>query len=96
MTFGMLAGVFGSMMSIMGASVKIIKIMETPPRINTEGGTKPTNIRGNAGINDVQFCYPTKPTAKVLRSVNFELPQGKVIALVGKSGCGKSSVIALL
>ena len=71
--------------------------MEYKPDVSCEGGTIPTQPpQGTVRLGDIDFSYPSKPNVEVLKSLSFEVPQNKVIALVGKSGCGKSSVIALL
>ncbi|MCC4798891.1 lipid ABC transporter permease/ATP-binding protein [Enterovibrio norvegicus] len=52
-------------------------------------------VKGNVTVNDVVFTYPTKDTP-ALKSVSFELPAGKTLALVGRSGSGKSTIANLL
>lgn len=47
-------------------------------------------------FKDVNFCYPTRPEVKVLKGVNMKVEPGQTVALVGQSGCGKSTVISLL
>ena len=42
------------------------------------------------------FAYESRPNVKVLNGFNLEVPAGKTVALVGSSGCGKSTAIALL
>lgn len=44
----------------------------------------------------MQFRYPNRVAIKVLKNLNLEIERGKTIALVGASGCGKSTVIQLL
>lgn len=51
---------------------------------------------GKANLQNVTFKYPTRPSIKVLKSLNLNIEKGKTIALVGASGCGKSTVIQLL
>ncbi|KFP46649.1 Multidrug resistance protein 1, partial [Cathartes aura] len=51
---------------------------------------------GNITFNDVAFNYPTRPEAKVLRGLNMNVEKGQTLALVGSSGCGKSTVVQLL
>ncbi|CAH8856701.1 unnamed protein product [Trichobilharzia szidati] len=45
---------------------------------------------------NVQFAYPNRPESDVLKQLSMNLPGGKVIALVGQSGAGKSTVVSLL
>ncbi len=44
----------------------------------------------------VNFAYPSRPSAPVLTGVNFTLKNGMTLALIGESGCGKSTVLQLL
>lgn len=52
-------------------------------------------VKGDIDIKDVTFTYPTKETP-ALRNVSFSLPAGKTLALVGRSGSGKSTIANLL
>ena len=47
-------------------------------------------------MKNVDFCYPKCPGAKVLKDLSFTLEPGKIVALVGSSGAGKSTCIELL
>ena len=47
-------------------------------------------------FHDVHFRYPNRPTVPVLRGLNLEVKPGQTVALVGASGCGKSTIMALL
>lgn len=47
-------------------------------------------------FHDVRFRYPNRPTVPVLRGLNLEVKPGQTVALVGASGCGKSTIMALL
>ena len=44
----------------------------------------------------MKFTYPTKKEVPVLRGINIEVKANQVVALVGHSGCGKSSIIQLV
>ncbi len=47
-------------------------------------------------LSDVHFAYPDAPQRLILKNVSFTIPKGKIIALVGASGAGKSSLVGLL
>lgn len=100
LNFAMLAGVLGNVYSMLGASDKIVDIMQTKPKINTKGGDKIENVevKGSIELKDLKFRYPSKPDVEVLKGVTIEVANDKkrVIALCGTSGCGKSSIIAMI
>ncbi|KAL6743950.1 hypothetical protein Aduo_016931 [Ancylostoma duodenale] len=58
-------------------------------------GAKPV-IEGSVRVEKVNFCYPSRPGVKVARNLNLIAQSGQTIALVGASGCGKSTVVQLL
>jgi ATP-binding cassette subfamily B (MDR/TAP) protein 1 len=68
------------------------------PSIDTwsTDGDKVSSIEGTIEFRDVHFRYPTRPEQPVLRGLNLHVKPGQYIALVGASGCGKSTTIALL
>ena len=47
-------------------------------------------------MEKISFAYPTRPDVKVARGLNLRVEPGEAIALVGASGCGKSTIIQLL
>ena len=54
------------------------------------------NIQGKIEFKNVTFAYPTKPDLNVLKGISFSVQPGQSAALVGYSGCGKSTIIQLL
>jgi ATP-binding cassette, subfamily B (MDR/TAP), member 1 len=59
-------------------------------------GWKPSAVSGSITFQNVSFEYPTRPNEPVLRSLNMEISPGKVAAVVGRSGSGKSTIASLL
>ncbi|KAL8997483.1 MAG: hypothetical protein Q9169_003263 [Polycauliona sp. 2 TL-2023] len=59
-------------------------------------GERLDHINGTIEFRDVHFRYPTRPEQPVLRGLNLTVKPGQYIALVGASGCGKSTTIALM
>ena len=70
------------------------ELMETPSEEDLQKGKKVlTDIEGHLRFKQVNFSYEKdRPT---LKNINFEVPPGKVTALVGSSGSGKSTIFAL-
>jgi ATP-binding cassette subfamily B (MDR/TAP) protein 1 len=53
-------------------------------------------VSGEIEFRDVHFRYPTRPDQPVLQGLSFSIKPGQYVALVGASGCGKSTALALL
>jgi len=70
---------------------------EIPPfEKDNKDKISPENIKGKIEFKNVTFCYPTIPHQKVLNNINFVIEPGQSAALVGYSGCGKSTIIQLI
>ncbi len=53
-------------------------------------------VQGRLRLENVHFRYPTRPTVRVLRGLEIDVQPGQYVALVGASGCGKSTTIQLI
>lgn len=81
-----------------GSGARLFWLLEREPS-DTGGTMRLTNdIFKNANIKfeNVSFAYPTSPHQKVLRNLSLEIKPGELIAITGRSGCGKSSMASLL
>lgn len=59
------------------------------------GNAKPS-FDGDIKFNDVFFSYPERNDVSVLQGTSFSVNQNECVAIVGASGCGKSTVVSLL
>ncbi|KAK6172116.1 hypothetical protein SNE40_018066 [Patella caerulea] len=80
------------------AASHIFFLIDKKPKINSEseGGQKPSKITSQVEFNEVRFRYPTRPDVEVLKGLNIVVNPGETLALVGSSGCGKSTTVQLL
>ena len=93
-SIGALSGLYEDFAKAIGATERVFEIMERSSNL-TNGTIEPTNINGKLHIQDVNFAYPTRPDALVLQDFTLLVEPGQVVALVGPSGGGKSTVAAL-
>lgn len=59
-------------------------------------GTLLQKVTGKIDLRNVDFAYPSRPKSLILRQFSLEVKPGTSVGLVGKSGCGKSTVIGLI
>jgi ATP-binding cassette, subfamily B, multidrug efflux pump len=75
---------------------RIVAVLDTPPALTEPATPHPLEqIRGTIEFRGVGFRYPGSE-APVLTDVSFRIPAGASVALVGPTGSGKSTVVALL
>ena len=73
----------------------VFEVLETEPTIvDVDGAEELLPIEGNVKFDDVCFSYEKGHT--VLEHVSFEAPKGKMIALVGPTGAGKTTIVSLI
>ena len=84
--------------SAKSAATDIIHLMDSIPEIDAESseGDVPKDVQGRIRFENVHFRYPTRPGVRVLRDLNLTVEPGTYVALVGVSGCGKSTTIRLI
>jgi ATP-binding cassette, subfamily B (MDR/TAP), member 1 len=88
----------GDMSKAKNSAAELKKLYDRKPTIDpwSEDGAPLPHAEGTLEFRDVHFRYPTRPDVPVLRGLNLTVKPGQYIALVGASGCGKSTTIAML
>lgn len=79
----------------MTATTIVMDIIQRRPEIPFAGGKQPESISGEVEFKDVVFKYPTRDGI-ILKSLNMKVSKGENVALVGHSGCGKSTILSLI
>ena len=80
-------------MGIVG-SERVFKVLDTDAKIADLGENTLENMEGAISFKDVDFSY--KQDEWVLKGLTFEIQAGKMLALVGRTGAGKTSIISVL
>ena len=79
------------------SSLRIFEILDEKPAIeNKLTASKITSPLGNLSFRNVSFSYPNGENLVVLENFSLEIAAGETVALVGRTGCGKSTVARLL
>lgn len=95
-----LAPIIGTIASGLAAASKIFTLIEDKALpVKGPGESRvlqQENFKGNIEFQNITFQYPSRPESTVLKDVSLAIPAGKVTALVGASGSGKSTFVNLL
>ena len=94
-SLGALSGLYEDFAKAIGASDRVFELLEREPE-QPDGTGVVQEPKGKLEFQDVEFSYPTRPDATVLNGVSFSIEPNQVVALVGPSGGGKSTVTALI
>ncbi|XP_044777015.1 ABC-type oligopeptide transporter ABCB9 isoform X3 [Neomonachus schauinslandi] len=93
---GSVGSVYSGLMQGVGAAEKVFEFIDRQPTMVHDGNLAPDRLEGRVDFENVTFTYRTRPHTQVLQNVSFSLSPGKVTALVGPSGSGKSSCVNIL
>jgi ATP-binding cassette, subfamily B, bacterial len=81
-----------------GAADRIMDLLNTKSKLVTSAAPRPLpeKIRGEMEFRNVTFRYPSRPEHEALHEASFRVAPGEVVALVGPSGAGKTTIFQLL
>ena len=92
-----LTGIHNIFQQALGASQKVFEYLSMDEDIRDAANAKPLGpFSHSVRFEEVHFAYPSAPDRPVLRGLDFELKAGEVLAVVGTSGAGKTTLVNLL
>jgi ATP-binding cassette subfamily B protein len=89
-----LADKFNTLQMGMVSSERVFRVLDTKENIEDSGSFVPNDLRGEIDFKNVWFAY--KQGDHVLKDISFSVKHGEMLALVGATGSGKTSIINLL
>jgi ABC-type multidrug transport system fused ATPase/permease subunit len=97
-TIGGLANVFTDIQKFIGATEELFDIFGEKEEELADARKFPENecLRGRITFRNLSFRYPSRPDEEVLSNINLTIPENQMVALVGSSGAGKSTIASLL
>ncbi len=97
-SLGTISEVMGELQRAAGATERLIEILQVESHIvaPVANPTSLANVTPEVAFDDVTFCYPSRPDQPATSSLTLTAHEGKVLALVGPSGAGKTTLFELL
>ena len=96
-SIGQLGGLWSSLQEALGATKRLFEILDTHTDIADAADARPLpHVEGRITFDHVSFAYKDNPGASILCNVSFEARPGEVLALVGPSGAGKTTLVNLI
>ena len=97
-SLGQLSEVWGEVQLAAGAAERISELLDETPAIAAPANPLPLPMPplGKVAFEKVTFTYPTRPDARALDTISFDVKPGETVAIVGPSGAGKTTIFALI
>lgn len=93
--FNEISGVITELQNALASATRVFELMEEEPQVpDAEDAVVLADVDGNVEMDHVYFSYT--PEQKLIENFNLNVKPGQRIAIVGPTGCGKSTVINLL
>ena len=93
--FNEISGVVTELQNALACASRLFELIEEEPQIpEPADAVELTDVKGTVGLNDVSFSYV--PDKKLIEGLNLNVKPGQRIAIVGPTGCGKTTIINLL
>ncbi len=93
--FNEISGVVTELQNALACAERIFRLIEEEPQVpEPEDAEVLANVKGNVGLSHVSFSYA--PEQKLIEDFNLQVKPGQRVAIVGPTGCGKTTIINLL
>ena len=88
----------GNLNAALLAASRIFSLLDRKPKIDMDPdkGNKVEQVEGSIAFTDGEFSYPVRRDVQILNKLNLSIQSGQKVALVGESGCGKSTILQMI
>lgn len=92
--FNEISSVVTELQNAIACAARVFELIEETPELPDKAdATELENVKGSVEINNLYFSY--NPDRELLKNVNINVQPGKTVAIVGPTGCGKTTLINL-
>jgi len=97
MSVATVAEVYGELQRAAGAATRLLELLEVESMIKDPASPTPISRQHSQAIalENVDFYYPSRPDKPALQGINLAIEKGKVVAIVGPSGAGKTTLFEM-
>lgn len=92
--FNEISSVITELQNALACAARVFELIEEKPQISDKGNEAIADVKGNVALDNVSFSYV--PERKLIENFNLNVKPGQRVAIVGPTGCGKTTVINLL
>lgn len=92
--FNEISNVFTELQTALACASRVFHLLDTPSELRQSDTQTLTQVQGHVQIQDLAFSY--EPDEPLIENLNVEAKPGQTIAIVGPTGCGKTTLINLL
>ncbi len=89
-----IGNLYNTLQGALAGAERVFDIIDTPSEIDAADATQTSSVHGNVHLKHVRFSY--RPDAPIIADMSLDASAGQIVALVGPTGAGKTTIINLL